>query len=152
MKGTPVAAFRDYSPEDREDCLRIFDENCPEFFAPNERAEYAEYLGGPPGYEVCLLEGEVVGAFGLSPEAAREMSLRWILLSPRVQRMGLGSAVMARALSKARGEGASRIRISASHKSAPFFARFSAREISTTPNGWGPGMHRVEMEIVPGST
>ena len=39
------------------------------------------------------------------------------------------------------------VSIAASHKSAPFFARFGARIVETTPDGWGPGMHRVDMEL-----
>jgi hypothetical protein len=42
-----------------------------------------------------------------------------------------------------------RVRISASQVSAPFFARCGARELSRVRDGWGPGMHRVEMEIDP---
>lgn len=37
--------------------------------------------------------------------------------------------------------------ISASQHSAPFFARFGAVQKSFLENGWGPGMHRIEMEI-----
>jgi hypothetical protein len=36
--------FRSYEITDRADCLRLFDENCPEFFAPNEREDYVAFL------------------------------------------------------------------------------------------------------------
>jgi hypothetical protein len=39
------------------------------------------------------------------------------------------------------------IRIAASHRSAPFFARFGAETVRETPDGWGPGMHRIDMEL-----
>jgi hypothetical protein len=37
--------------------------------------------------------------------------------------------------------------VAASQHSAPFFARFGARELARTDDGWGPGMHRVDMEL-----
>ncbi|WP_242112849.1 hypothetical protein [Luteimonas aquatica] len=45
------------------------------------------------------------------------------------------------------GSGRPTLHISASHKSAPFFARFGALETARVPDGWGPGMHRVEMRL-----
>ena len=36
--------FRAYQPADREACLALFDENCPAFFAPNEREDYEAFL------------------------------------------------------------------------------------------------------------
>jgi hypothetical protein len=57
--------------------------------------------------------------------------------------------VMNRIVAELRRSTGVTLRISASHKSAPFFAKFGARERDRIPNGWGPGMHRVEMELAP---
>ncbi len=69
--------------------------------------------------------------------------------SDLMQGRGLGSAIMAHVLEKARRSGMRILRIAASHKSAPFFARFGAETVAETPNGWGPGMHRIDMELRP---
>ena len=70
-------------------CLDIFDANCPEFFAPNERQEYENFLNcDSKGYEVCD-ESE-------------------------------GRA---------------------------FFAKLGATPTSSTVDGWGPGMDRVDMVL-----
>ncbi len=138
-----------YQPADRAACLALFDENCPAFFAPNERSDYETFLAeNAASYEVCLLDGRLVGAYGVILEKPVGLSLRWILLSPRVQRQGLGSAIMTRVLEIVRTYGGGPLHIAASHKSAPFFARFGAQETATTPNGWGRDMHRVDMELV----
>jgi GNAT superfamily N-acetyltransferase len=143
-----TVGFRPYRGADREICLGLFEENCPEFFAPNERADYERFLAGVGGqYQLCSADGRVVGAYGLCLDGKR-LALRWMLLSPRHQRRGFGSAIMARVLADVRRAGVT-LRISASHKSSPFFARFGAIERSTIPDGWGPGMHRVEMELSP---
>lgn len=141
--------FRQYQPPDEADCLALFDENCPEFFAPNERADYESFLHDDvTTYEVCLIDDRLVGAFGVYRAGEGRLALRWILLSPNVQGKGIGSAIMGRVLEAVRGHGSLPLAIAASHKSAPFFARFGAREIATTPDGFGPGMHRVDMVLV----
>ena len=138
--------FRPYQPADLAACLALFDGNCPEYFAPNERNDYQGFLAAAPaGYEVCLVGGRIVGAFGVLREASG-LSLRWILLAPEAQGRGLGRAIMNCVAETARTQGGP-LSIAASHKSAPFFANFGARAVHHTPNGWGPGMHRVDLRL-----
>ncbi|MEH6472990.1 MAG: GNAT family N-acetyltransferase [Halopseudomonas sp.] len=140
--------FRPYSPTDKPACLGLFDSNCPEFFAPNERLDYASFLDtNPHSYELCLAEGQVVGAFGQVGHGLQQKSLNWILLNPRSHGMGIGSAIMDRISTSARTSGVSLVTIAASHKSAPFFAKFGAVEVAVIDNGWGPDMHRIDMEL-----
>lgn len=140
--------FGPFHTADRAACLAIFAANCPEFFAPNERDDYAAFLDADPqGYEVCRIGGRIVGAFGVRPMNASTAALHWILLAPDSKGHGLGSSIMARALDTLRSTARSVLRISASHRSAAFFARFHAVELSRHSDGWGPGMHRVEMQI-----
>jgi N-acetylglutamate synthase-like GNAT family acetyltransferase len=140
--------FRVYEPTDRAKCLRLFDENCPEFFAPNEREDYSDFLAhDSKDYVVVSSEEKILAAYGLHPLAGNAAALHWILLSRSLQGQGLGSLIMSRVLSQMRDSDRSPLYISASHKSAPFFSRFGAIEISREPDGWGPGMHRVEMRI-----
>jgi GNAT superfamily N-acetyltransferase len=142
--------FRPYRASARPACLDLFDANCPAFFDPGERPGYVQFLDGvPEGYEVCLHEQRIVGAYGVRPHAPNEVVIRWMLIAPDVQGMGVGSAMMDRALSGARATGARLVHMAASHKSAPFFARFGARATATIQHGWGPNLHRVDMELVP---
>lgn len=146
MSTEPV--FRPFRESDRPACLALFDANCPEFFAPKERHEYGQHLDARPShYSVCLLGDEVVGAYGLEVAPTGHARLQWILFSPTAQGRGLGSVTMSRVLRDLEGRGVSTLEISASHRSAPFFARFGAEVVATTADGWGPGMHRVDMRI-----
>ena len=143
--------FRDYLPADKHQCLAMFDANCPEFFAPNERQDYQVYLeSGPEGYELCVASSGIVGAFGLSSLTDGAASLNWILLNPEAQGLGTGTKIMGRVLNLAASSGAKSIHIAASHKSAPFFKKFGAAAYELTEDGWGPGMHRVDMELTLG--
>lgn len=140
--------FRQYGRADLQACIDIFDSNCPDFFAPNERQEYTEFLDEvPENYEVCEVDGQVLGAFGLLDGGKNEKTLNWIMLDPRTQGVGIGMKIMERVIHLGRESEAKIVRIAASHKSAPFFARFGATTTASTRNGWGPGMHRVDMEL-----
>jgi GNAT superfamily N-acetyltransferase len=140
--------FRPYAGADRAACLALFDANCPEFFAPNERADYAEFLATrADGYLVCALDGRVVGAFGVYTLDAADAQINWMLLSPATQGRGIGTAIMDYTREWMREHGHTRLKISASHRSAPFFARLGAVEHERVSDGWGPGMHRVEMTL-----
>lgn len=160
--GTPCATtvyfkllheFRPYGESDLPSCLAVFDANCPEYFAVNERADYEKFLNGRPnGYTVCVAADQVVGAFGLFNPSPGRATLNWILISPHVHGSGVGSSMMRQAVEQARRSGASSISIAASHKSAPFFAGCGAIQLSETPDGWGPGMHRIDMELRVGAS
>ena len=141
------ASFRPYSGADREACLVIFDANCPTFFAPNERVEYVSFLAAVPDrYEVCEVAGRVVAAFGLVDDS-KGLSLNWIMLDPESQGVGIGADIMKHVISVGRASQSFLIKIAASHKSAPFFAKFGAVATVHTEDGWGPGMDRVDMEL-----
>ena len=143
-------SFRPYRVSDQLACLALFDANCPAFFDPGERAGYVQFLAAAPdGYEICLDGARMVGAYGLRPHASDELVIRWILIAPDVQGRGIGSTMMARALTAGRAMGARLVHMAASHKSAPFFARFGARATATVRDGWGPGLDRVDMQLVP---
>ena len=140
--------FRPYTDADFQACTGVFDTNCPEFFAPNERQEYERFLeGSPKGYEVCEVNGRVLGAFGLLGMGKERRRLNWILVDPGVQGIGVGSKIMERVILKGRTSGVSVVEIAASQKSAPFFAKYGATRTSTTKDGFGPGMDRVEMVL-----
>ena len=140
--------LRSYLHKDRNYCLAIFDSNCPMYFAANERPDYAQFLDSKPmGYEVCLHKGSVVGAFGIIGSETDYRSINWILISPDSQGLGIGSILMARAIELANKVKIKHIKIAASHLSAPFFARYGAVEILETKDGWGPDMHRIDMEL-----
>ena len=140
--------FSPYCNADHDACMRVFDANCPEFFAPNERQEFLDFLDGKPeGYEVCNVDGSVCGAFGLSADGEDVKTLNWILIDPQTQGLGVGSDIMKRVIRSGRQSQTRIVKIAASHKSAAFFARFGATVISSTKDGWGPGMDRVDMEL-----
>ena len=141
-------SFRPYCHADLRACLDIFDANCPRYFAPNERDEYAAFLAdAPDGYTVCELKGNAAGAFGLSDDGDDAWRISWILMRPDAQGHGIGSLIMERALQDARTSGARMLSIATSPRSEGFFARFGAQPVAILKDGWGPGLDRVDMEL-----
>lgn len=130
-------SFRFYCADDREACLALFDENCPEYFAPNERADYAEFLDMQPcEYQVCLKADVIVGAFGLMGAATDWRDLNWILISPNSHGLGLGTQFIRRVVQQAKSAGLTGITIATSHLAEPFFAKHGASRIREIKHGW----------------
>ncbi|MGB1298170.1 MAG: GNAT family N-acetyltransferase, partial [Psychrobium sp.] len=82
---------------------------------------------------------------GLLKQDDDSYALNWILLSPSAQGIGLGRQIMAHVVQAASDKCISEISIAASHLSAPFFAKFGAKVIEEITDGWGEGMHRLDM-------
>ena len=140
-----------YSKQFRENCLALFDENCPTYFAENERDDYEAFLDTPIAsidYELGLVDDRVIAAFGLiADESSKRARLAWIMVSGKYFGQGLGSKLMQRAFVRAHDRQCSAIDIAASHLSAPFFVKHGAKELRKVQDGWGEGMHRIDMEL-----
>jgi len=141
--------FHRYDESHFNDCLRLFDENCPRYFAENEREGYVDFLNRNPfGYFVGVIEGRVASAFGLITEAGSLRGrLSWILVGSGFKGKGLGVNMISVAKDIARENELLVIDIAASHLSAPFFAKFAAKQLDEILDGWGPGMHKINMQL-----
>ncbi|MCH9638354.1 MAG: GNAT family N-acetyltransferase, partial [Betaproteobacteria bacterium] len=101
----------------------------------------------PSGYELCIANGDIVGAFGLIEEGENQRRLDWILLNKNSQGFGIGSMIMNRVLAQARETNVAIILITTSHKVYNFFEKFGAIKVFEIENGLGPRLHRVDMEL-----
>jgi RimJ/RimL family protein N-acetyltransferase len=144
----PAATYRPLGPGDREACLRLFDANAPDFFLLGERADYVRFLDSDRGnYQVCVVDGRIVGAVGIEPVRPGRAAIRWLVVAPDLKGQGLGREMVRYVRAAMRTAGVTTMEIAASHRSAPFFARFGAIPHRAEPNGWGEGMHRIDMEL-----
>ncbi len=147
MNDTITPFFRPYRAADWAACLALFDANCPQFFAVNERGDFMQYLQSQSrDYQVAEDGGPLIAAFGFSVSGNRGR-INWIMAAPQAAGRGIGRQMMSQALGTAERAGVVGIDIAASHLSESFFSRFGARVLDRTENGWGPQMHRVDMEL-----
>ncbi|MBT8080570.1 MAG: GNAT family N-acetyltransferase [Gammaproteobacteria bacterium] len=147
VAGNPIV-FRRYCAGDRAACLALFDANCPQFFAPDERKDFEAYLAAEAAdYRVATQESSVVGAFGVATDNRNDARLNWIMIDPACQGAGVGARMMHDAVAIAGELDKRRLHIAASQHSASFFATFGAIEVTRKTDGWGPGMHRIDMVL-----
>lgn len=143
--------IRSYTPADQSACLAVFQQNVPDFFAPNEEADFIAFLQqAPKSYRVVTKRADttILGCFGLTRhQEPTKASINWIMLASQAQGMGVGRLMMQDCLAQARQLKVNDILIAASQHSAPFFAHFGAIELARQADGWGPGMHKVDMLI-----
>lgn len=140
--------FRPYCRTDYPACLELFDSNCPEFFAPDERQDYQCFLeGSPEGYEICEVNGRVRGVFGLSGDGTNGKRLDWLMVDSKAHRMGIGAMLVERAIHLGRTSESKTIGLATSQKVAPFYEKYRAQTTSVTKDGYGPGIDRVEMVL-----
>ncbi len=141
--------FENYDASYFADCLDLFDLNCPSYFAPNERNDYVSFLRSHPGcYKLGLSQGKLVAAFGVDIEDQfGRARITWIMVCPNSKGRGVGAKMMHYAKKILEGKNVDVIDIAASHLSEPFFSKFGAIRVGFQSDGWGKGIHRVDMEL-----
>lgn len=139
--------LRPYRPTDRAACLQIFDANTPQFFLPPERPEFEAWLNDPQEYLVIERDGLIVGCGGVwrSENRERPAGFAWGMIHPHCQRQGLGRLLTRARLERLRQLGASEVHLDTSQHTASFYAKHGFKEIKRTPDGYGPGLHRIDM-------
>ena len=146
--------FKPYSQDDMAGCIELFDLNCPRFFAREERADYSHFLqllsDAGSAHTVYLLgwrEQRLIACFGMAPVSPETCVLSWIMVHPEYQRQGCGGEMMAQLFTLAAAACYRKVAVSTSQHADQFFARFGAVTLRSQNDGWGPGMHRVDIEI-----
>ena len=147
--------FKPYSQDGMAACLELFDLNCPRFFAREERSDYSHFLQQLPDlrsthtlYFLGWREQRLIACFGVARVSSETCALTWIMVHPEYQRQGCGEEMMAQLFTLAAAAGYRKVVISTSQHADQFFARFGAVTLRSQNDGWGPGMHRVDMEII----
>ena len=141
-----VPIFRSYRPADRSTVIALLDANIPQAFAPNERSAFGRFLDDVgPAYQVATANGEGVAAYLLRAENGRGR-INWLMAHPKAHGQGLGRAMMEAIRNEAHQQGLLTVDIAASQVSEGFYSKFGAKTVLRIQDGWGPGMHRVDME------
>ena len=147
--------FKPYSQDNMAACLELFDLNCPSFFAREERSDYSYFLQQLPDsrstHNVYLLgwrEQRLIACFGVARVSSETCALTWIMVHPEYQRQRCGEEMMAQLFTLAAAADYRKVVVSTSQHADQFFARFGAITLRSQNDGWGPGMHRVDMEII----
>ncbi len=141
--------IRPYCESDRQACLDILGENTPEFFVPGDRDSLGEFLANLPGpYFVGEEHGTVVACGGWATESADAVVLTWGMVRRALHRRGIGRALLRfRLASIKKNTSANVARLRTVQLVRGFFAREGFEVVAVVPDGFGPGLHRVTMEL-----
>jgi len=151
MTNSDPVAVRPYRCEDRAACLAIFDGNTPEYFAPDERSEFAAFLdAGSVDYLVLeTTAGDVIGCGGYYVKSPGGVAgLAWGMVDRAWHKRGIGRQLLdARLTLLRRSSHALVVRVNTSQNSRGFFEHCGFRAVRVVPNGFAPGIDRVESEL-----
>ena len=142
--------FRPYEHRYRESCVSVFDSNCPKYLHPDERADFEAWLDEVEGtYLVMAFRDQVIGCGGFVVDAQEaKLSLTWGLVHSDHHGRGCGQRLLVeRLLSGFSGGTATWARLATTPQVEAFFGRVGFRRTDHIPNGWGPGMDRVELRL-----
>lgn len=144
---------RPYTADDFSACLAIFDSNVPTYFAPEERAEFCEYLESVNDRDrPCLVlasNGSVVACGGLITEAGnRQARLAWGMVDRAFHGRGVGTRLTRARLALARATpGITELGLETSQHTHGFYEGFGFTVSKITPNGIASGLDRWDMTL-----
>jgi len=143
---------RDYTREDREACLAVFDGNVPEFFVPAEREAFAAFLDDLPGPYLVVEDedGRVVacGGYAVTP-GTRTADLCWGMVARPRHGTGIGRLLTDARLERVRADpGVHDVALNTSQHTAGFYARRGFATERVVPDGFAPGLDRCDMRLV----
>ncbi len=150
----PIAdiRLRPWEPRDRALGLALFDSNTPRYFAEVEKADFLGFVDDLPGPYFVLesADGEALGCGGYAggerdPTIA---ALCWGMVRGDLHRRGLGDRLLTERLARIAADPVFRsVEIETTQHSCGFFARYGFVETARTPDGFAPGMDRVDMTL-----
>ena len=143
--------IRPFTPVDREACLSVFDSNTPEYFDTEERDDFAAFLdAGQPYFFVATTPDETViacGGYYLDPLQG-VAGLTWGMVHRSWHRHGVGSILLKHRIAAIENSHKARVvRVNTSQQSRGFFERHGFRVLKVIPDGYAPGIDRVETEM-----
>ncbi len=149
----PKVTHRAYRPLDKGACLRIFESNVPRFILPHERSDFAAFLDGLPhtGYYLVLEneEGVVAACGGFSLKQEGEATLCWGMVDSDFQGLGIGGILrLLRLQLLCEIPNLKKVKLSTSRQDATFFEAYGFKATEVATDGYGPGMDRLEMEMI----
>ena len=141
---------RPYKTADFNAVLRLFDANCPAYFAPAERTDFVHYLQNElDHYFVVEHANQLIGAGGINffPEKACAY-ISWDFVLPDFQGKGVGRKVMAHRLAVIRRRtDIQTVVVRTSQFTDPFYTKCGFTEVKREKNYWSAGFDLVEMTL-----
>jgi hypothetical protein len=143
--------LRPYTAADKEACLALFASNMPTYFCAAEIPQFAGFLDKLPcPYFLVEDSGEAIGCGGYCVDSATGIAtLIWGIVRRDRHRQGIGTFLLRSRLAKIAADPAVvKIVLNTSQHTTGFFEREGFVVHSITLDGYYPGLHRHDMELL----
>jgi ribosomal protein S18 acetylase RimI-like enzyme len=144
--------LRPWRAEDRDLGQALFDSNTPGHFAAIEKADFLAFVDALPGPYFVLesLDGEALGCGGYAghPKDPSVAALCWGMVRADLHGRRLGERLLTERLARIAADPAfETVDIETTQHSRGFFARYGFVQTALAPDGFAPGMDRVDMTL-----
>lgn len=140
--------IRTYRPADKEAVLSLLRVNTPQYFAPVEEADFAQYLAeyGATHY-VLLMAGTIVGCGGIGIAADKTTGkLCWGMIHSKWQGQGLGRHLLHFRLKELKAQGVSKVVVNTSQLVYRFYEKQGFCLVQRNKDYWGQGLDCYQLE------
>lgn len=141
--------IRPYQNNDKNELLALLKRNIPQYFSPDEEADFVEYLEKHLEHYYVVEAGHIIqgcGGFNLT-EDRKTAKISWDIFHPDSQGKGLGSALTRFRIQRIQEiEGISLISVRTSQLVYPFYKKFGFETKEVIKDFWDVGFDLVRME------
>ncbi|UUC47065.1 GNAT family N-acetyltransferase [Flavobacterium cerinum] len=141
--------IRPYHSNDKSQLMTLIRLNIPDYFAPDEEADFEEYLEHHLDYYfVVEVDGIILGSGGFNrTEDLKTAKISWDLFHPDSQGKGLGSALTRFRIQEIQKLGGIQlISVRTSQLVYPFYEKFGFETKEIVKDFWDIGFDLVRME------
>jgi GNAT superfamily N-acetyltransferase len=142
--------IRSFAPHDIAACLAIFDSNSPDFFHPQERAEFEAFLNAIDGTYVVGVHNDAIvacGGYWKLPQAPIGI-LTWGMVGQRYHRQGFGRQLLTYRMQALREiPELVAVSLQTGPKTVPFFQKAGFEVKNVVENGIAPGIDQYSLVL-----
>jgi GNAT superfamily N-acetyltransferase len=143
--------IRLYKADDQVVLISLLRQNTPEYFAPEEEADFIRYLQlHAADHYVYVEDDQVLGCAGYSWQREKRVGMvSWFLVDQQQQGKGIGRLLLNHTITELRKEALlQKIIVRTSQLVYRFFERSGFVLISTEKDYWAPGFDLYYMELL----
>ncbi len=149
---TPALTIRPYRPDDKSALLALLQRNVPEYFAPEEVADFSHYLDRETElYFVAENCGKLLGAGGINfGDNGQTAKISWDFVGPDFHGKGIGRELLQHRLEVLRSIGTvQKITVRTSQFAYRFYEKNGFTLKETQPDYWAKGFDLYAMTFEP---
>lgn len=139
-----------FHPYHLEECIQLVKSNTPNYFHPEETADYENYLVKEiEDYFVVMYQDQLVAAGGINYgfDNGNKARISWDVVSPKYQGRNIGGQLLQYRLNYIFKQNIKIAEVRTSNLVYPFYQKFGFKIMEQRKNYWGENLDMVRMEL-----